>query len=60
MKRKLLIKAAEYWLKLGEPDQALKELEALTKSSWNHPSVLKVRVAALGALRQRRQMAVQD
>jgi hypothetical protein len=28
----LQIKAAEYWLKLGEPDQALKELEALPSS----------------------------
>jgi allophanate hydrolase subunit 1 len=33
-KDSLQIKAAEYWLKLGEADQALKELEALPSRSW--------------------------
>ena len=43
------IKAAEYWLKLGEADEALRELEKLPKT-WNHPSAVKVRVAALDVL----------
>ena len=30
----LQIKAAEYWLELGEPDQALRELEALPARTW--------------------------
>jgi hypothetical protein len=47
------IKAAEYWLKLGEADQALKELEALPSRIWNHRWALKTRIAAIGALRER-------
>jgi len=30
----LLIKAAEYWLQLGEADQALRELDALPSRFW--------------------------
>jgi hypothetical protein len=37
----LQIKAAEYWLKLGEADQALRELEALPSRIWNHRWALK-------------------
>jgi hypothetical protein len=44
------IQAAEYWLKLGEADQALRELENLSHT-WNHPAATKVRVAAIGMLR---------
>jgi hypothetical protein len=43
------IKAAEYWLKLGEADEALRELEKLP-STWNHPSAVKIRLAAVGML----------
>jgi len=46
----LRIKSAEYWLKLGEADQALRELEHLPKSGWNHPYAVKNRIAALGVL----------
>jgi uncharacterized protein (DUF2267 family) len=31
----LPIKAAEYWLKLGEADQALRELEALPSTCFS-------------------------
>jgi hypothetical protein len=48
----LRVKSAEYWLRLGEADQALRELEFLPKSAWNHPSAVKARVAALEALRR--------
>ena len=47
------IKAAEYWLKLGEADQALRELEALRSRSWKCGWALKTRIAAIGALRER-------
>ena len=47
------IKAAEYWLKLGEVDQAFAELGALPHQAMNHPTAVRVRVAAIGALRER-------
>ncbi len=43
------IRAAEYWLSLGEADEALRELERLPQT-WNHPLAIKVRVAALDIL----------
>jgi hypothetical protein len=43
------IKAAEYWLRLGEADEALRELEKLSET-WNSPAAIKVRVAAIGML----------
>ena len=49
----LQLKAAEYWLKLGEADQALKELEALPSRSWKCGWALKTRIAAMGVLRGR-------
>ena len=55
----LQIKAAEYWLKLGEADQALRELEALPSRSWACGWALKTRVAAMGVLRGRGEMTAQ-
>jgi hypothetical protein len=52
----LPIKAAEYWLKLGEADQALKELEALPSRIWRCRWALKTRIAAIGVLRERGQV----
>ena len=49
----LRVKSAEYWLTLGEADEAVRELEALPKRAWNHPSAVKARVAAIGALWER-------
>lgn len=43
------IKAAEYWLKLGEADEALRELEELHQT-WNSPAAIKVRIVALDVL----------
>jgi hypothetical protein len=34
------VKSAELWLILGEADEALRELEALPQSAWNHPSAV--------------------
>ena len=53
----LQIKAAEYWLKLGEADEALRELESLPQRTWNNPAAVKVRVAAIGVLRERSEVA---
>ena len=55
----LQIKAAEYWLKLGEADQALRELEALPSRIWTCGWALKTRIAAMGVLRGRDEMTVQ-
>jgi hypothetical protein len=44
----LRIKGAEYWLKLGEADEALRELERLPGLTWKHPTALKARIAAIG------------
>jgi hypothetical protein len=49
----LRVKSAELWLRLGEADEALRELEALPEKLWNHPSAVTTRLTALEALRQR-------
>jgi hypothetical protein len=59
LKNSLQIKAAEYWLKLGEADQALRELEALPPRSWKCGWALKTRIAAMGALRGRDEVTAQ-
>jgi hypothetical protein len=53
----LHIKAAEFWLRLGEADQALRELENLPSRIWRCSWALKTRSAAIGALRD--EMVVQ-
>ena len=50
------VKSAEYWLELGEADQALRELEGLPTTSWNHGWATKARDAALAVLRGRDEM----
>jgi hypothetical protein len=55
----LQIKAAEYWMKLGEADQALRELEALPSKSWKCRWALRTRIAAMGVLRERGELTVQ-
>jgi hypothetical protein len=56
----LQIKAAEYWLKLGEADQALRELKALPSRSWKCGWALRTRIAAMGVLRQRNEFTVRN
>lgn len=56
----LQIKAAEYWLKLGQADQALKELESLPSRIWIHRWALETRIAALGVLSRAGEMMVQS
>ena len=50
------IKAAEYWLKLGEADLALRELENLPTKIWECSWALRTRIAAMGVLRERSQV----
>ena len=54
------IKAAEYWLKLSEADHALRELEALPSRSWKCGWALKTRIAAIGMLRERSEVTVEE
>ena len=49
LKDSVRVKSAEYWLKLGEPVQALLELQHLQKRSKKDPWVVKVFVSAMGA-----------
>jgi len=44
------VKSAELWLKLGEADEALRELERLPSRSWDHVWALKTRILALAVL----------
>ena len=55
----LQIKAAEYWLRLGEADQALRELENLPSNIWKCGWAVRTRIAAIGVLRERDEMKVQ-
>ena len=49
----LHFRSAEYWLKLGHPNEALAELEALSAGARQQVSVLKLQVAAMRAVRER-------
>jgi hypothetical protein len=60
MQDSLQIKAAEYWLKLGEADQALRELENLPSNIWKCGWAVRTRIAAMGVLRQRNEFMVQN
>ena len=46
----LKLKSAEYWLRLGEADQALQELEGLPEGARSHPSAIKTRLVAIRSL----------
>jgi len=35
--------AAQGWLELGNPKEALKELGQIDRAHWNHPDVLELR-----------------
>jgi hypothetical protein len=56
----LQIKAAKYWLKLGEADVAIKELEALPTRIWKCGCAIKTRLAAIGALSGRDEFVSAD
>lgn len=48
----LRIKSAEYWIKLGQPLQALIELQRLPKAARKNPWAMRVHMRALGAVRE--------
>ena len=57
----LRVKSAEYWLKLGQPIQALMELENLPENAKTNPWAVKLMVSAVGAVREMQEMmAVQE
>jgi hypothetical protein len=60
MSHALRIQSAHYWLKLGEAEQALQELKALSSSAWSHPSAVKARLAVVRASRERNEATVQE
>ncbi len=47
----LHVKAAEYWLKLGEPMEALLELRQVSGRARRHPWAEQVFLGAFGRLR---------
>jgi len=49
LKHALKVKSAEFWLKLGQPDQALREIKSLPEEVQNHPSVIKAHLAIVRA-----------
>jgi len=52
LRQALRVKSAEYWLEHGQPDEALRGLEKLPRKAWDHPWAVRVRVAAVEALRE--------
>ena len=52
LRHALRVKSAEYWLEHGQADEALRALEKLPRKAWNHPWAVRVRVAAVEALRE--------
>ena len=49
----LRIKSAELWMQLGHAQEALAELKRLPPGLQSNPRVLKLRIAAIGVIRQR-------
>jgi hypothetical protein len=45
------VQGAQFWLKLGEPFEALRELEQLPRRARRHPWAVSVFVVAFGAAR---------
>jgi hypothetical protein len=60
MSHALHIQSARYWLALGEVDQALLELGALSTDAFNHPSAVKTRLAVVRAARKLNELTVQE
>jgi hypothetical protein len=48
----LRIKSAEFWLKLGEVEQALLEIKSLPESLHNHPWIIRIQLAIVRATSQ--------
>ncbi len=52
MEDAIRVKSAEFWLKLGQPDQALLEIKSLPEKPQSHPSVKKAHLAVVRAARK--------
>ena len=50
LKDAVRVRSAVFWLRLGEADLALKELEGLSRMAWNHPAAAETRETAVGLL----------
>ena len=48
----LRLKSAELWIRLGQPDQAIREIKRLPENLQKHASVLKAHLAAVRAARE--------
>ena len=55
----LRVRSAEFWLKLGKPDEAIMELRRLSRNSRRHPLALKVFLRAIRAVREMNEMMAQ-
>jgi hypothetical protein len=53
------VKSAEFWLKLGEPAQALMEMERLPEQAQKHPWALRIHMAVVRAVREMNEAAIQ-
>ena len=51
LKHALKVKSVEFWLKLGQPAQALAEIKSLPEKFQNHASVIKAHLAVVRAAR---------
>ena len=60
MRHALHIQSARYWLELGEVDEALLELGALSTDAFNHPSAVKTRLAVVRATRKLNELTLQE
>jgi hypothetical protein len=56
----LRIQSAHFWLELGEVDQALLELGALSTKACRHPLAVKARMAVLQARRKLQEVTVRE
>jgi hypothetical protein len=56
----LRVQSANYWLALGEVDEALLELGALSDAASEHPSAIKARVAVVRTIMKRNEVIVQE
>jgi hypothetical protein len=48
------IRSAELWLEVGQPKEALRELQRLSPAAWRHPWAARVLQVASHALTARR------
>ena len=56
----LRVQSANYWLALGEVDEALLELGGLSDTASEHPSAIRARIAVVRTIRKRNEVTVQE